>query len=209
MQFKTIAGSLSRFPPSLLVWYGVAVSLAVVGVRFAWVYLQGVFPASREPSDATSKEHWQHVTVLAWSGMRGGVSLAAAFAIPLMAGSHPFPNRQLLIFLTMCVLLATLVVQGGTLPALMRGLRIRDDRAGQREERIALSLTAKAALARLAQWKTTRDGIAPDVFDSLHARFSSRWKEFAADDAARDSAAHAAQYQHGFTANPAPAGFGE
>ena len=194
MQFKAILGSLSRFSPWQLLSYGIAVSLTVIGVRFVWVYFQGIFPASREPSD-DGPEHWQHVTVLAWSGMRGGVSLAAAFAIPLFAGNAPFPDRHLMIYLTMCVLVATLVLQGGTLPLLMRALRIRDDQVDQREERVALAYTAKAALRRLDELKRTRDGVAPGVLASLRGRFSSRWAEFATTGRSDGTAVAPEQYR--------------
>ncbi len=80
------------------------------------------------------KADWSHVTVVAWTGMRGGVSFAAAFAIPLETAAGPFPFRDLLIFITFVVLLATLVGQGGTLPFLIRKLGVTDDGAAEAEE---------------------------------------------------------------------------
>ena len=70
---------------------------------------------------------WRSRMVLAWAGLRGAVSLAAALALPL-----GFPERDLLIWLTLCVILATLVFQGLTFPALIRRLGIREDRTRPR-----------------------------------------------------------------------------
>jgi CPA1 family monovalent cation:H+ antiporter len=88
--------------------------------------------------------------VLGWSGLRGAVSLAAALALPLeVAGGQPFPQRGVIIFVTFCVIFATLVVQGLTLPALIRRLGVPDDGAEMQEELQARLAATDAALARL------------------------------------------------------------
>ncbi len=75
------------------------------------------------------------VTVIAWTGMRGVISLAAALALPLTTSAGaPFPERDLILFLTFSVILATLVVQGLSLPTLIRGLGLEDDGSREREE---------------------------------------------------------------------------
>ncbi len=114
-----------------------------IAVRILWTFLQGLNPATNEPEHVDGKAQWSHVAILAWTGMRGGVSLAAALAIRLETSAGLFPQRNLLIFLTFCVLLATLVGQGGTLPLLIRTLGLKDDGADEREERIALAKTAR------------------------------------------------------------------
>jgi CPA1 family monovalent cation:H+ antiporter len=84
--------------------------------------------------------------------MRGVVSLAAALALPLsIRGGLPFPNRDLILFLTFIVIVATLVVQGLSLPLLIRWLGIKDDGSVAREERKARLKANQAALARLKQ----------------------------------------------------------
>src|SRR5207245_10598010 len=71
---------------------------------------------------------WQHVTIIAWSGMRGVISLAAAFALPfVLPDGRPFPGRNYILFLTFGVILVTLVFQGLTLPLVIRKLRIKGD----------------------------------------------------------------------------------
>jgi NhaP-type Na+/H+ or K+/H+ antiporter len=88
--------------------------------------------------------------VVAWAGMRGIVSLAAALALPLMtAAGTPFPFRDAVILFTFVVIVSTLVVQGLTLTPLIRLLRIREDDTLQREEASAREEAARAALARL------------------------------------------------------------
>jgi Na+/H+ antiporter len=176
MQFRGILASLSASPLQLLA-YGAAISATCIIVRLIWVFAQGLLPQTNEPEHESGKADWSHVAVLAWSGMRGGVSLAAALAIPLETAAGPFPDRSLIIFLTFCVLLATLVGQAGTLPLLLRWLNVRDDGAATREERVALAHTAKAALNRLDEL-ARRDKLPVSLYEFLKGRFGNRWSEF-------------------------------
>jgi CPA1 family monovalent cation:H+ antiporter len=189
LQFHGIVSSLHAFSPLQLASYGLAVSATVIVVRLLWVFGQGLLPQTNEPEHEEGKADWSHVAVLAWSGMRGGVSLAAAIAIPLETAAGPFPERPLIIFLTFCVLLATLIGQGGTLPALLRLLDVRDDGEDVREERATLAHTAKAALKRLDEM--SRDGeLSPELYKFMRTRFASRWTEFTVvqkDGTAHDS----------------------
>jgi CPA1 family monovalent cation:H+ antiporter len=188
MEFHPIMESLSRFSLLSLVWYGVAVSLTVIIVRFLWTFAQGLLPFTNEPEHASGKADWSHVTVLAWSGMRGGVSLAAALAIPFETATGPFPGRSLIIYLTFCVLLATLVGQAGTLPLIIRWLHVSDDGTDAREERLALARTAKAALKQIEKLRESNE--APGaMLDILKKQFGSRWQEFAATDSQAAEAA--------------------
>nr|MDQ4041419.1 Na+/H+ antiporter [Actinomycetota bacterium] len=104
---------------------------------------------------------WRDVTLVAWTGMRGAVSLAAALAIPLETDTGaPFPDRALIVFLAFCVILATLVLQGLTLPWLIRRLGVEPDTDHVDEEGRARLQTAEAALAQidlLAEEEWTRD----------------------------------------------------
>src|SRR5207249_6228566 len=95
---------------------------------------------------------WQQPAFASWTGMRGAVTLAAALAIPLStdAGAR-FPNRDLIVFLAFCVVLATLVVQGGSLPLVIRALGLEDDGLNVKEEAKARIHAAEAAIARLEE----------------------------------------------------------
>jgi CPA1 family monovalent cation:H+ antiporter len=106
--------------------------------------------------------------VLGWSGMRGAVSLAAALALPL-----DFPMRNLILFLTFAVILATLVLQGLTLPTLIRRLHFHDDGAEQREELRARLAATHAALDRLDEL-AVEDWTREDTVQRLHNLYEFR-----------------------------------
>jgi monovalent cation/hydrogen antiporter len=90
------------------------------------------------------------VLIVAWTGMRGGVSLAAALALPLtLVSGAPFPQRDLVIFLTFCVILATLVGQGLSLAPLIRVLHLQEDGSREQEHAHAHQAAVRAALERL------------------------------------------------------------
>lgn len=138
LQLKPIVGQLAR---SELLEYGVvaaAVCGAVVLARIVWA--MGAH-AVRGPHDATVRKH---AIVVAWSGMRGTVTLAAALALPA-----DFPFRDLILFAAFLVVLGTLVVQGLTLRPLMVWLRVEHDDAVEREVRLARTETLRAALTAL------------------------------------------------------------
>lgn len=123
-----------------LIKYGSIVSLAAIVGRIIWVYPAAYVPRwiSRKVREEEPDTNIRGVTVVAWSGMRGIVSLAAALALPLtINGSHSFPNRDLIIFITFCVIFSTLVLQGLTLRPLIKWFGIQPDGREHREEREA------------------------------------------------------------------------
>ena len=123
---------------------------AVVVTRFVWVfpatYLPRLIPAVKR---VDPNPPWQAVIVVAWSGLRGVVSLAAALALP-----SSFPGRDLILLFTFVVILVTLVGQGLTLPFLIRLLGLSPEGDGGQNEAKARALTAEAALARLDDLET-------------------------------------------------------
>src|SRR5919108_526200 len=130
-----------------LVWAVVALTRIGYGPPIA--YVPRWVSASLRERDPPPP--WQFVAFIAWAGMRGEVTLAAALAIPLETDSGgPFPDRSLIVFLAFCVVLGSLVVQGLSLPGLVRVLRLEeDDAADVREEAKARIHGADAAVARL------------------------------------------------------------
>lgn len=115
--------------PVTLIKYGAIVSAAVIIGRIIWVYPGTYIPRwlFKSIRQREAPPNIRLVTIVAWSGMRGVVSLAAALAIPLMVNGRPFPGRNLIIFLTVCVIFSTLVFQGLTLRPLIRLLGIKGD----------------------------------------------------------------------------------
>lgn len=137
-------------PWQTVLWATIATNVVVIVVRFVWILGTEFVPfigASSEHSDPD----WRHATIVAWSGLRGAVSLAAALAIPLtVASGAPFPHRDLIIFLTFSVIVVTLVGGGLTLPAATMRLNVADDDRETREDlQRALSGATKAALDRI------------------------------------------------------------
>jgi CPA1 family monovalent cation:H+ antiporter len=126
----------------------------LMAVRFAWVYALVYLP--RLVSGRVRRERpadWQLPAILAWTGTRGVVALAAALSLPLLAaGGQPFPARTLMLVVTSAVILATLLLQGLTLAPLAARLGVRADLAAERaEELLARHRSAGAALARLEE----------------------------------------------------------
>ncbi|WP_351232507.1 Na+/H+ antiporter [Streptomyces sp. NPDC002133] len=107
--------------------YALGVFVAVVVVRFVWVFPSAFLPRvlSRRIREREPGVTWRTPLIVGWAGIRGVVSLAIAFSIPLtMEGGEPFPARNLVLFLTFTTVIGTLVVQGLTLPMLIRVLKL-------------------------------------------------------------------------------------
>jgi monovalent cation/hydrogen antiporter len=100
----------------------------------------------RRPSQVARRVGWRNRLVASWCGMRGAVSLAAALALPATT-----PQRDLVVFLTFAVIFATLVLQGLTLPKLIRALHLERDDREEREELRARLVATQAALARIEE----------------------------------------------------------
>jgi Na+/H+ antiporter len=169
MQLHRILEPLSRTDHRLLWGYGIGISLLVIALRFVWVFgiarLQTMLGMSLRRG--LPNPRWQRIFIVSWSGMRGAISLAAALSIPLVTSAGaPFPQRDLVIFLTFCVIVSTLLLQGLTLPWMIRLFGI--DREGRQEraeaghqEIEARRRAAEASLALLAARR--KDGTYPDA----------------------------------------------
>jgi len=154
LQLRPIMDQVSGRSAATLLGLGALISAVVIAARIAWgftiPYL--VRALDRRPSQVARRVGARQRLISGWSGMRGAVSLAAALALPLETDSgQPFPERDLIIFVTFGVIFTTLVVQGFTLPALIRRLGVHDDGGEEREELQARLGAADAALARLEE----------------------------------------------------------
>jgi CPA1 family monovalent cation:H+ antiporter len=152
LQLSSILAEISGYSVATLIWYAVLVSAVIIGVRLVWVFPAAYIPRllSRQLRDRDPYPSWQFLLLLGWTGMRGIVSLAAALALPLTTNNGTeFPHRDLILFLTFCVILVTLVLQGLTLPTLIRWLKIVEDGNIEREEMEGRLRATEAALDRL------------------------------------------------------------
>jgi Na+/H+ antiporter len=164
---------------SRLITHALLISVAVILVRIAWVFPATYLPRIFFKSIRNRDPHppWKHVALVAWTGMRGVVSLASALAIPLvLPNGAPFPGRDLILFLTFVVILATLVVQGLSLPFLTRWLKIKDDRSTEREEHHARLQANRAALERLSATREN-DPAKVDARDRLRIEYEDRIRQ--------------------------------
>ena len=128
MQIPFIIQGMESYSTGEAIGYAVIISIASVVIRILWVYAGTYLPRffSRRIREREPHPPVKAVFIVAWSGMRGVVSLASALTIPmLLADNEIFPHRNLILFLTFSVILFTLVVQGITLPYLIRILKIR------------------------------------------------------------------------------------
>ncbi|MEU7294734.1 Na+/H+ antiporter [Streptomyces exfoliatus] len=136
--------------------WGAAVVAVVVGVRLVWL-LPATWLAkrlhTRRDVDEEIPTSWRETIVMWWAGMRGVASVALALAIPLRTDDgSPFPGRDEIVFIAFCVIIATLVFQGLTLPWLVRRLGVRADADAERAlERDLAIRAAKAAKRRLKE----------------------------------------------------------
>jgi CPA1 family monovalent cation:H+ antiporter len=170
LQLSTILDALAGRSLASLVGFAVLIALAVIGLRLAWVFagrylvwwLARIRRKQEPPPDAGQ------TFVAGWAGMRGVVSLATALALPLTT-----PDRPLLIFVTFCVILATLVGQGLTLPLLIRALGVGVVGEGEPEELQARRLATEAAVVRIEQLAQEWPTHLP-LIDALRAQYGHR-----------------------------------
>jgi len=183
LQARPLVARIEQYPWSALAISSLTVCAVVIVARFVWMYPatylpRWLIPAIRRKDPSPP---WQWPFALAFTGVRGIVSLAAALAIPFtMAGGAAFPDRDLILFLTFVVILVTLVGQGLLLPAVMRGLGLahagrRERREDRDEELKARRRAIEAAIARLAEIRKERH-LPDEVAHPLHHRHRDRLK---------------------------------
>ena len=185
LQARTLIAGIGGHSWSELGICAAVICGVVILARYVWtfpaIYLPRLlFPAiaRRDPAPP-----WQRPFVLAFTGVRGIVSLAAALAIPLTTDAgRPFPDRDLILFLTFSVILVTLVGQGLLLPLVIRALGLahagrREQRAERVEELSARKAGIESAIARLDQLAAERN-LPGDLLHALRAQLRDRLKHF-------------------------------
>jgi Na+/H+ antiporter len=178
LQLNTILSSRALPSAGNLILDAAFICFTIVLVRIAWVFPGAYLPLflSRRVRNSAGDPYpsWKAVAVVAWTGMRGGVSLAAALAL-----DPTFPERDLIVFLTFCVILATLVVQGLTLPPLIQWLNLEDDGLLEKEEEKARQKISQAAFARLEEL-TREEWVSQEVVEDLRAYYTQRKHKYKA-----------------------------
>ena len=139
LQLPLILNRLDDGSITNAIYYGVTISIVTILVRIIWVFPAAYLPRllSKKTRTNEAAPDWKPVFIIAWSGMRGVVSLAAALSIPLtLSTGAAFPQRDLILFISFIVILCTLVLQGLSLPFLVHAfdMEIKDDKTEQELE---------------------------------------------------------------------------
>ena len=182
LQLPEIVDALEGYSAGEVAGYASAVVLTVVVVRFAWVFPGTYLPRllSRRVRERDPAPSWQEPFAIAFTGMRGAVSLAAALSIPqVVEGGGEFPFRDLIIFLAFATIVFTVCVEGLTLPALLRALGLGVDEQELREEDKARLLAAEGALKRIEALRG-QDWVRDDTADRLSGLYRFRQRRFRA-----------------------------
>jgi monovalent cation/hydrogen antiporter len=158
LQLPVIVKGLGDYSVPEAIGYAVIISLLTIVIRIIWVFPNAYIPRLLFKSirETETKPTWQAVVLVAWSGMRGVVSLASALAIPLTLSGQAFPHRNLILFITFVVILVTLVLQGLSLKPLIKKLKIPVDEKEADQVQV-LSLRIHLAQSVLAYLDTNYD----------------------------------------------------
>jgi Na+/H+ antiporter len=173
-----LTGIRGRYGIGTLVFYGAVFSIVLILLRMVWV-----FPATKFASFVERRwmGHYEkplatkEVFVVGWTGMRGVLALAAAISVPeVLADGRPFEARNLIVFLAFCVILVTLVLQGLTLPALIRRLGLAGPTGMEREEREARKIALGEAIAYLEESRKKYGEEFSHIYDDVVDRYTHR-----------------------------------
>ncbi|MFD5649453.1 Na+/H+ antiporter [Streptomyces sp. NPDC127039] len=171
LQLPVVLKGLGEYEGADAAWYALALFLVVAVARFVWVYPATFLPRLSARVRAREGElSWKGPFVIGWAGMRGVVSLAIAFSIPLTVhGGEPFPERNLILFLTFTTVIGTLVVQGVSLPPLIRLLKFP---AHDVQAETLAEANAQAQASRVAELRL--DDLLADERNALPAPLADR-----------------------------------
>jgi Na+/H+ antiporter len=178
LQLPFVRGAIRDYGLDALLLSGAAFSGLVIALRLAWVFPGARFAyfiRRRLLHQRETVPPARQVLVVGWTGMRGVIALAAAMGLPhTLPGGAPFPERNLIVFLTFCVILATLVGQGLTLAPLIRLLGLAGAAGPRCEEREARRIAIESALAHLERSRPAdRPDLAP-IYDDLALHYRQR-----------------------------------
>lgn len=178
LQLRAILSSIRDYSMSALIRDGALFSFFLIFLRFLWVFpgahlayfIRRRLDRQNEPTPGL-----RQTFIVGWTGMRGGISLAAALALPLVIeNGNPFPQRDLIVFLTFCVILVTLVLQGLTLAPLVRALGLEGPTGPDCEENEARRLTIEAAVAHLEKTRQQDSGGLQEVYSDILGHYRKR-----------------------------------
>jgi CPA1 family monovalent cation:H+ antiporter len=178
LQLPTVQASIRGYSLPTLLLYGGIFSALLILLRLVWVFpgaSLSYLVRARLAHQNEKPPRARHTFVIGWTGMRGVVSLAAALALPAtLADGTAFPQRNLIVFLTFCVIVATLVLQGITLPPLIRVLGLAGATGPNCEEQEARRIVIDAAVSFLEEAKVRDDAASAGLYDDLASHYRKR-----------------------------------
>jgi monovalent cation/hydrogen antiporter len=188
LQLPYVLAGIHDYSHRTLFLYGAVFSALVIALRMFWVF-PGAHIAYWTRTRLLHQKYTcptaRSILVLGWTGMRGVIALAAAIALPqTLADGSPFPQRNLIVFLAFCVILVTLVLQGLTLPWLVRVLGIADQAGRNVEEEAARREILEATLAYL-EGERVKDSA---EFDAIYEDIAGHYRHRLTDVIRKDDA---------------------
>jgi Na+/H+ antiporter len=178
LQLSTIRAAIRGYSLSTLLVDGAIFSVVLILLRLAWVFPGASvswFVRTRLLHQKARYPLRSHTFVIGWTGMRGGVSLAAALALPVvLTDGGPFPQRDLIVFLAFSVICVTLVLQGITLPPLVRALGLTGAAGPNCEELEARRIVIEAAVSHLEDAKEKDSEETAPLYEDLTRHYTQR-----------------------------------
>jgi CPA1 family monovalent cation:H+ antiporter len=178
LQLPSVLAGVKELSVGKLLLYGGLFSVFLILLRLIWTFpgaYVSYFIRKRLLHQNDNRPGTRQIFVVGWTGMRGVIALAAAVSLPkVIADGSAFPHRDLIVFLTFCVILVTLVVQGLTLPALIRALGLAEASGPKPEELEARRLVLQAAQARLEDIRGSDPSGFAEVYDDLEQHYKHR-----------------------------------
>jgi CPA1 family monovalent cation:H+ antiporter len=179
LQLPVVTSHLSDAPAGRLALEVAVLSVTVMGIRVAYVLFASIVPAAikRRIEGRSAIPDWRSRVIVAWAGMRGAVTLAAALALPLETGAgDPFPSRELVVFFAFAIVVVTLVAEGLTLPRLIQrmGAAETPDDTTELQARVRV---AEAAVERIEELEG-EPWVREDSAERLRALYEYRRQRF-------------------------------
>jgi len=173
LQLPSIVRGLGEYSLGSAIVYGVVISVVAVLVRLLWVFPGAYLPriCFKKIRMREARPVEKQVFIIGWSGMRGIVSLASALAIPYMLSKDiPFPHRNLILFITFVVILCTLVLQGLSLPLLVKWMRL-EVQENEEEQQLSIRLRLATAVLDHITREYGEEATSIDAFNRLKGRY--------------------------------------
>ncbi len=178
LQLRLVLREIHGISVADLAKYGTAFALLVVALRLLWVFPGAIISywiRTYLLGQKTEKPKAKQTFIIGWTGMRGVLALAAAISLPTMIeNGDPFPQRNLIIFLTFCVIFVTLVLQGLTLPMVIRKLGLSGGGAHNMEEEQARLLIVNTVLDYLQGLASNAKEEHAAIYDDLIRHYRAR-----------------------------------